>query len=587
MSDAFDGYVEDVGQAEMYYHAQVQGYKALIKKRPDVKVDIRKFGAVFDGRNINDAFMRAHDEVVSQGGGWLMLAQGQGLIHDLPAHPMVNIEGPGIGNCQLTIAAGAISAGIRCLARGQPIGPTLSTFSWRPIYRGFLINGNKSNQVNVVDGILYENWNLDPQFGQFDTTNYSSGYLDDIYVYRASGIGINSSPGRHRLFAVATKATDCNGNGIKLGGDDSILGIRCGFGANGAAAVLASAISGFMMRGVNVWSPSGSNRSDTDQAVLISSCNGASIIGCVLNDSIRVRSNTKTDDRAVVIVGNDFRPDNSTLVANGVPAGTFTDYSNAWIIVDNSEQVSIGLNGYSAQSQSRWGFKNLISAVNTARVSAQVTASSDSTNCPWADPTNKVPFYVDNIVQASIDLDFVDTFTRTRRIGTPITLLGFDAQELPVAGYGTQFGNSLPGGQYLPTMMKPDMKFLRGEAWDWGAGNMAQRLSCTQHGVNNFQVSTTRRHAEIFCVGGLIDAVTIQLGLTGSTTIPTSGKVIRIRFAQAVTAITWVIQDPTAGATPPISRETLPAAATVGMVVELSWDDSGVGGTVYAWNRIL
>ena len=144
--------VEDIGQASLYYEVVVQGYKALMTKRPDVEVDVRKFGAVFDGRNNQDKLDKAAAEVVSQGGGWLLLPSGTSLFEDWNLHPMINVRGPGTGACWLTIAPGAAACGIRCLAKGQPTGPTISTFSWRPVYRGFLINGNRANQVNVVDG---------------------------------------------------------------------------------------------------------------------------------------------------------------------------------------------------------------------------------------------------------------------------------------------------------------------------------------------------------------------------------------------------------------------------------------------------
>lgn len=585
-----DAVVDDTSPLETLYHVQLKGHEALLRRTPDVLVDVRKFGGKWDGRNNNDAMYRAQTEVLNQGGGTLYMPAGDTILGDFLLEPKVNLVGPGKAQCRINTMAGALRACLIWQAKNPGSGtPSNPTYSYRPLIHGFLINGNRGNQVNIVDGILFENANLDPQFGTvWQTDDYSSGYFDDVEIIYCTGIGFNSAAGRHRMWMVACKATNCNFNGVKVGGDDSIIGPRTGFGANGMASVFASGMSGFMLRGANVWTPAHNKRTDLDQAVLISGCNGASIVGNVLNDSIRVRASTKLDDRAVVIVGNDMRPDSSTLVAQGTPDGTFTDYSNAWIIVDNSEQVIVGVNGYSTQGSSRWGFKYLITANNTGHAYFHGAASSDPNNCPWSDPTLKTPWKADGT--STVDVDFTDTFTNTHRSNS-FQQLNMDDTETDPGGFGFILGNGLPSGNSLPVLLKPDLFLSRGEAWDWGSSNMAQRNFCNAATANNFSLSYKRRYYEFYSspiVTQAIATLGIQLGaVTGAQTLPTPGKIYRLRFANPVTALTITAFDFTSGVAPPVFREPPPTSVAAGTVLEYSLDQSGVGGVVNAWNRIL
>lgn len=372
-------------------------------------------------------------ELAPTGGGTIYFPPGNYVIDGvgLKLHPAVNLIGSNLGGTQLSGAAGLLGtqdfngttdkALLTICARAPSLGAA-SKDMFQPIIRDLQITGGNITHADV-NGIVIEPGSIDPYFGTSSAAySGSSATLLNVGVYTFPNTAILVSGDRQRFYCEALRCLNNKSGGLQINGNDAVIGARSGFGSNGSPLpkgghqVQVTDCSGLVMTGVNVFSGGAANRSAKCLAMDLSNLNGATITGCVINDTINIDGGTGTatnKDVGISIVGCDFNP-NDFVFSGGVPVGTFTDDYDTFIRISDMVNVLISGNSFCASGTngppsppppppSR--FKSLIAAVSSSKVVFVGDATSDPTNGNY----RAQPIYTDGTANVSYDLR--DLFT--------------------------------------------------------------------------------------------------------------------------------------------------------------------------------
>lgn len=370
--------------------AIVEGHEYHVQVVDQPVVPTAKFGAVMDGRDNTDAFMKAHDEVVRQGGGTVLMSAGDSLLNTLFRHPSVNFKGAGRNATRIRAAANIATLSDSAFGAREPAlmyvlaraRSTLGTDAFYPEDSDYQIDGNKGNQVNAIHGIHYENANHDTDFATWGGKAYSSGRLVNMEITNCSNSGVDISAERQRGFATNTRFTSNEGNGFSTLGNDTILGARCGAGGNALHQVKFSGNSGGLIGGCNVWG-GGASRSDSCLAIHLNNVNNVSVVWNVINDTLSLKGGVSNNDRALCVTGNVFAPDGDYFSADGTPLGSASANRNAHIYVDGYKMVDIIGNAISRGNNPSYTFAYMLSAADAAGVRFSQVYSSEAGVKPY------------------------------------------------------------------------------------------------------------------------------------------------------------------------------------------------------------
>lgn len=358
------------------FKAHMDGHSIQVEQVAVPVIPAAKFGVKMDGRDNTDKLRKCHDEVVSQGGGWVEMSAGLTLKQCDQYHPSVSWKGAGRSLTRVKTAPNQAALaddffGAReqalfyILARARS---TETVENYYPEFRDFSIDGDKAHQTQTINNITFEGDDHDPDRATWGDKAYASGRIINMEIHDANGHGISIGAGRHRGYVENARATLNAGYGYSCLANDNIIGPRSGFGSNGLHQVRFAGCSGALISGANIWSGY-SNRSDNCLAVLLFNVNGGGISNSVLNDTLAIIGSGSNSDRPIVVSGNVMSPDNDLFSADGVPLGTASANRNAHVFVDNYKAALIAANNFSraAQSPNRT-FGYMLSAVDSAKV---------------------------------------------------------------------------------------------------------------------------------------------------------------------------------------------------------------------------
>jgi hypothetical protein len=245
---------------------------------------------------------------------------------------------------------------------------------YQPIIRDLQFK-SQATTFGPINGCALEPGSLDPFYtNQGDYTGSSATFLS-CSISNFSGFGVYSQSDRQRFYCEYLRCLSNEGGGIRILGNDPVIGPRSGFGSNGKTQVQVVGCSGLIMTAVNVFD--GTNRSAGCIALDLQNVNGATVTGCIFNDTINIDGggSSSNKDTSIVIAGCDFNPNDSVFVSSGNPKGTgaANDDYNAFIRVGNMVNVNISGNSFCAAGTNKTPpdpktFKYLLAAVNSSQV---------------------------------------------------------------------------------------------------------------------------------------------------------------------------------------------------------------------------
>lgn len=294
--------------------------------------------------------------------------------------------------------------------------------SWQPEFRSLTCFGQLDQQLKTISGCFIESGTTDPDYNG-DPKDYdaSSARFIACGFYAFSGNGVFSGGNRQRFYAEHLRCVGNSGWGLRILGNDPVIGQRCGFGGNGKHQLYISGCSGIILQGVNMFSGSG-GRSNNNLACLIDNVVGCSISGCVFNDTLVISSEADGNNarRGISVTGCDFRPNNGVLGSNGTPNGSADDSRNAYIYLADLRNITIAANSFCVDA-SGFAFRDILS-VERSRVNISATITSD-TNAPSARnyfPTGASPRSVPILADSAstVTYDVRDIFTGRHFIGS-------------------------------------------------------------------------------------------------------------------------------------------------------------------------
>lgn len=366
----------------------------------------------------NTARVKAkHDQIRDAGGGLMQFPHGKIVAAIQDWHPSVSFKGADKGGTELIAPANitpdqnGVGAVIRVLARARG---TLATSAWYPVFQDVTIDVRKAMQIPgaEIDGILYESASVnDPDYGTWGGKAYGAGALFRVEVVNAARYGIRDESDRQRLYLEGCRVLYSGDDGLSILANDPVIGPRCGFGNNAGHQVAASAISGFMGIGMNIWGNPDTRGPDC-LAMHLQNCNGITLWGTnVLNDTLSIRGTTSAH-KAVIVGGIDFRPMEELFTADGVVKGDQDEYLNAFIRVRGYKQLIIGKCGYSRAGPPGNRFKHVLTAADAAACHLDLVAHTDPAVKPWASSA-AVPILVE--AGSVVRYDYLDLATGVRR----------------------------------------------------------------------------------------------------------------------------------------------------------------------------
>lgn len=371
----------------------LNGHPFHLEVTPQPEIPAAQFGAKMDGRDNTDAFMRAHDEVMRQGGGFVRIAAGESLVNCMPHDPRCRWRGAGRTATRLTLADGQPAladsgfgarrnAMFYVLARARA-GSVVTLDSYHAHHEDMLLLGNKAGQINPIDLIGYENAQHDPDYGTHDIDSYSSGTLRNVEISGGSGAGIYVGPQRHRGYVHHTRSVSNEQQGYYCLANDNLVGERTGFGGNKGHQVHFAGQSGSMIAGANIWGIDSADRSNSCLGLVFQNCNDAGALWNVIQETIVVNGSTNLT-RGITIMGNMISPHGAVFTSNGVPKGTADASYNAHIHVDDMKMVSIVGNAISAGNNPRYTYNYMLWADDAAGVLFDQLYSSEVNVKPFA-----------------------------------------------------------------------------------------------------------------------------------------------------------------------------------------------------------
>jgi hypothetical protein len=352
-------------------------------------------GAVITVHSPGPPYQFEVDDLPVSGGGACYLPAGKYTIdgNGIKLHPAVHLLGQGMG-ATFVVAATTMTG----TQDGEGSPPALLTVCARaPSVSATSKNMYQPNIADValksaetilpgIHGCLIEAGSRDPYYTT--SSDYAGGSATFLRcgAYGFSACGVFSQADRQRFYCEYLRCLSNLDSGLKVFGNDPVIGLRCGFGANGKHQLWLGSISGVIVCGVNCFSANSPNnpaRSSNCLACYVATPNGCTIMNSVFNDTLFLDGGT-TDvlGKGVSVTGCDFRPNTGGMFdpATGLPAGTADGKYDTFIYVNNLQNVTLTGNSFCATSESGDTVHNKFNYLVNANGMARVTFIGSSTS---------------------------------------------------------------------------------------------------------------------------------------------------------------------------------------------------------------
>jgi hypothetical protein len=336
------------------------------------------------------------DDLPVTGGGTCFLPAGKYTIdgNGIKLHPAVHFAGQGMG-ATFVVAATTMTGTQDGGGSAPPAlltvcarAPSVSATS-KNMYQPNIVDLALKSAETILPGIhgcLIESGTRDPYFTT--SSDYAGGSATFLRcgVYGFSACGVFSQADRQRFYCEYLRCLSNLESGLKVFGNDPVIGPRCGFGANGKHQLWLGSISGVIVCGVNCFSANSPNnpaRSSNCLACYVATPNGCTIMNSVFNDTL-VLDGGGTDvlGKGVSVTGCDFRPNTGGMfdAATGAPSGTADARYDTFIYVNNLQNVTLTGNSFCATSESNDTVHNKFNYLVNANGAARVTFIGSSTS---------------------------------------------------------------------------------------------------------------------------------------------------------------------------------------------------------------
>jgi hypothetical protein len=438
------------------------------------------------------------DDLPASGGGTCFLPAGKYTIdgNGIKLHPSVNLVGSGMGATFLVAATtmtgvqdgGGPEPALLTVCARAPSTAATSKSMYQPNISDLTLKSGETIGPGI-HGCLVEAGTRDPYYTSSSEYAGSSATFLRCGVYGFSGCGIFSQADRQRFYCEYLRCLSNLLSGLKVFGNDPVIGPRCGFGSNGKHQLWLGSVSGVIISGVNCFSsntPSLAARATDCLACYVGTPNGCTIMNSVFNDTLVLEGGpTDALGKGISVTGCDFRPNTAGMFdpATGVPNGSADSRYDTFIYVNNLQNVVVTGNSFCATSESNDSVHNKFNYLVNANGSARVTFIGTS--------TSSVRY-------------------KNYRAAIPINVLGHNAQitySFRDLDTGAQFDGTLGDAPLAPSLRgvplsQQSLDGVQGYAW-WDAGLGLQ--SAAPHLGSDA--------ALFYKVAGATDSVTIQPGV--------------------------------------------------------------------------
>jgi len=340
--------------------------------KPFGDVHVEHFGVVGDASDETTAITAAHDYVQGLGGGILYfgIPSASYTTDTINWHPSVSVRGVGRETTTIRLKSSASGHLFHVLARSNPTY-TVQGDQWYPEFHSVKLIGNKANQSVQYDAIYFESEEDDPSYDA--SYKYRSGRVVNCEIQGFKGNGVTALKGRAQLYMENVRSTLHAGKGVSVnGGNDPVIGQRCGFGACDGISVEIKSCSGPIIQGINSFSPS--DRTVEHRALFISNVSGGVISGNIFNDVVDIQDGGGDGIIPMSIVGNHFKPA-SNVWASGP--------TTAPITLDGVAHIVMGNNNFHDGNDGQWSY--LVSAANSTEAVLHYDGPSGSdASCPYS-----------------------------------------------------------------------------------------------------------------------------------------------------------------------------------------------------------
>jgi hypothetical protein len=438
------------------------------------------------------------DDLAASGGGTCLLPAGKYLIdgNGIKLHPAVNLVGSGMGETFLIAAAtltgiqdaGGPEPALLTVCARAPSTTATSKNMYQPNISDLTLKSGQTIGPGI-HGCLIEAGTRDPYYTSSSEYAGSSATFLRCGVYGFSGCGVFSQADRQRFYCEYLRCLSNQLSGLKVFGNDPVIGLRCGFGSNGKHQLWIGQVSGVIISGVNCFSsntPSTPARATDCLACYVGTPNGCTIMNSVFNDTLVLEGGpTDALGKGISVTGCDFRPNTAGMFdpETGVPIGSADSRYDTFIYVNNLQNVVITGNSFCATSESNDSVHNKFNYLVNANGSARVTFIGSSTS---------------------------NARYRNYRAAIPVNVLGHNAQltySIRDLDTGAEYDGKLGDAPLAPALRgvplsQQSLDGVQGYAW-WDAGLGLQ--SAAPHLGSDA--------ALFYKVAGASDSVTIQPGV--------------------------------------------------------------------------
>jgi hypothetical protein len=438
------------------------------------------------------------DDLAASGGGTCFLPAGKYTIdgNGLKLHPAVNLVGSGMGATFLVAATsmtgvqdgGGSEPALLTVCARAPSTSATSKSMYQPNISDLTLKSGESIGPGI-HGCLIEVGARDPYYTSSSEYAGSSATFLRCGVYGFSGCGVFSQADRQRFYCEYLRCLSNQLSGLKVYGNDPVIGLRCGFGSNGKHQLWIGQVSGVIISGVNCFSsntPSTPARASDCLACYIGTPNGCTIMNSVFNDTLVLEGGPSDAlGKGISVTGCDFRPNTAGMFDpdTGAPVGSADSRYDTFIYVNNLQNVVITGNSFCATSESNDSQHNKFNYLVNANGSSRVTFLGSSTS---------------------------NARYRNYRAAIPVNVLGHNAQltySIRDLDTGAQYDGKLGDAPLAPSLRgvplsQQSLDSVQGYAW-WDAGLGLQ--SAAPHLGSDA--------ALFYKVAGATDTVTIQPGV--------------------------------------------------------------------------
>jgi hypothetical protein len=411
--------------------------------------------------------------VDATGGAVAEIAAGNYYINGdgLKLHPAVSLRGAGMGSTNIFAAANLVggsdpnvptsgnAALLYICSRTLGPNPTVAQ-AWQPTVSQITFRGDDTPKVaNGISGCVLETGSNDPNFTDPKAYDNGSANFVNVAFYNFGGLGVFSQSNRQRFYAQYLRCVGNNNDGLRILGNDPVIGERCGFGDNNGFGLSAVNISGVLVEGVNCFSSK--ERKADALAASFKNCNGVSIVNSVFNDTVLLNGGTQLDNvsKGVSISGCDFRP-NDVFEDNGTPkwTGPIADKPkyDCFIRVESLKNVVISGSSFCNNGTASGRFAYHVIADLGAAVSYKAEIISDPATTSSSANFRTSPVLATPGSGSLVIVDADDLFTGAKYLGVVrdpvsstapvmrgVSLPVLPAPVLPPAGYVAMDGGPL------------------------------------------------------------------------------------------------------------------------------------------------